>query len=89
MSSVVRGPSRCRLCRQSPPGRRTWFRGDMEQSEGGNPCGRVMRREDMAGTHLTEISKAGFQLSDTISKNRARRPGSPMSFLGEGFEPAK
>lgn len=48
-----------------------------------------MRHEDMAGRHLAEISEAGFQLSDTTSKSRARRPGSLMSFPGEGFEPGK
>lgn len=75
--------------RQSPPGHGTWSRGDMGQSEGGNPCRTVMRHEDMAGRHLAEISEAGFQLSDTTSKSRARRPGSLMSFPGEGFEPGK
>lgn len=75
--------------RQSPPGRRTWFRRDMGRSEGGNPCRRAVRREDVAGRHLAEVSKAGFQLSDTTSKSRARRPGSPMSFPGRGVRASK
>lgn len=48
-----------------------------------------MRREDVAGRHLAEVSKAGFQLSDTTSKSRARRPGSPMSFPRRGVRASK